>query len=130
MVEGPSRATLSLTKKDWPFSFHFFHFTFFLWNVRKCCWKERKKRKGAERRMVYRVKEILQLLKEPIDIFFCFTIVNKGWVTRRPCPFTLISILRQKKNSENSNISPCKNIISKNTLKETKILQDIIITLY
>ncbi len=26
-------------------------------------------------------------------------------------PFTLKSILRQKKNYENSNISPCKNII-------------------
>jgi len=26
-------------------------------------------------------------------------------------PFTSISILRQKKNYENSNISPCKNII-------------------
>jgi hypothetical protein len=42
-------------------------------------------------------------------------------------PFTLKSILRQKKNYENSNISPCKNIIfKKKTLKETKILQDII----
>jgi hypothetical protein len=45
--------------------------------------------------------------------------------------FTLKSILRQKKNSENSNISPRKNIIfkKKNPLKETKILQDIITTL-
>jgi hypothetical protein len=45
--------------------------------------------------------------------------------------FTLKSILRQKKNYENSNISvPCKNIIfKKNYLKATKILQDIIITL-
>jgi hypothetical protein len=42
-------------------------------------------------------------------------------------PFTLKSILRQKKNNENSNISPCKNIIfKKNPLKETKILQDFI----
>jgi hypothetical protein len=42
-------------------------------------------------------------------------------------PFTLKSILRQKKNYGNSNISPCKNIIfKKNPLKETKILQDII----
>jgi hypothetical protein len=39
-------------------------------------------------------------------------------------PFTLKSILRQKKNYENSNISPLKNIIFKK--KETKILQDII----
>jgi hypothetical protein len=36
------------------------------------------------------------------------------------------SILRQKKNYGNSNISPCKNIIFKtNRLKKTKILQDI-----
>jgi hypothetical protein len=42
-------------------------------------------------------------------------------------PFTLKSILRQKKNYGNSNISPCKNIIlKKNPLKETKILQGII----
>ncbi len=40
------------------------------------------------------------------------------------------SILRQKKNYGNSNISPCKNIIfKKNPLKETKSLQDIIISL-
>jgi hypothetical protein len=44
-------------------------------------------------------------------------------------PFTLKSILMQKKNYENSNISPCKKIIKKNPLKETKILQDIT-TLY
>jgi hypothetical protein len=43
-------------------------------------------------------------------------------------PFTLKTILRQKKNYGNSNISPCKNIINlqKNPLKETKILPDII----
>jgi hypothetical protein len=41
-------------------------------------------------------------------------------------PFTLKSILRQKKNNGNSNISPCKNYnVSKNPLKETKIIQDI-----
>jgi hypothetical protein len=40
----------------------------------------------------------------------------------------LKSILMQKKNYENSNISLCKNIynLQKNPLKETKILQDII----
>jgi hypothetical protein len=45
-------------------------------------------------------------------------------------PFILKSILRQKKNNENSNISPCNNIynLQKNPLKETKILQDINIT--
>jgi hypothetical protein len=30
-------------------------------------------------------------------------------------PFTLKSILRQKKSYENSNISPCENIVSKNS---------------
>jgi len=40
-------------------------------------------------------------------------------------PFTLKSILRQKKNYGNSNISPCKKCnFQKNPLKETKILQD------
>jgi hypothetical protein len=45
-------------------------------------------------------------------------------------PFTVKSILMQKKNDENSKISPpCKNQkkSSKNPLKETKILQAIII---
>jgi len=53
---------------------------------------------------------------------------NKGCVHTVSLPFTLKSILRQKKNHGNSNIiSPCKNIIFKaNPLKETKILQDII----
>jgi hypothetical protein len=38
------------------------------------------------------------------------------------------NILRQKKSYGNSNISPCKNIIFKKLpLKETKILQNIII---
>jgi ribosomal protein S24E len=32
-------------------------------------------------------------------------------------PFTLKSILRQKKNDGNSNISPCKNIIFKQSSK-------------
>jgi hypothetical protein len=41
-------------------------------------------------------------------------------------PFTLKSILSQKKNYGNSNISPSKNIILKNPTKETKILQDIV----
>jgi hypothetical protein len=42
-------------------------------------------------------------------------------------PFTFKSILRQKKkNYRNSNISPCKNIIFKNPLKETKIPKDSI----
>jgi hypothetical protein len=36
---------------------------------------------------------------------------NKGVChTLWPCPFTLRSMLMQKKNYGNSNISPCKNI--------------------
>jgi hypothetical protein len=45
-------------------------------------------------------------------------------------PFTLQSILSQKNNYENSNISPCKNYnLPKIPLKGIKILQDIIILL-
>jgi hypothetical protein len=50
---------------------------------------------------------------------------NKGMCHNVALPFTLKSILRQKKNYENSNISPYKNPL----VKKTKILQDIIITL-
>jgi hypothetical protein len=35
-------------------------------------------------------------------------------------PFTLTSILRQKKNYGNSNISPCKNIIFKNSCEKNQ----------
>ncbi len=59
------------------------------------------------------------------------SLFNKGCVTPWPC-HSLTSLLRQKKNYGNSNIiSPCKNIpnLQSNPLKETKILQDIIITL-
>jgi hypothetical protein len=41
-------------------------------------------------------------------------------------PFTLKSILRQKKNYESSNISPCKNIIFKKSSKRNQNCQDII----
>jgi hypothetical protein len=46
--------------------------------------------------------------------------------------FTLKSLLRQMKNYGNSNISPSKTIpnLQKKPLKETKILQDIIMTGY
>ncbi len=55
------------------------------------------------------------------------TTLNKGCVTHTVAlPFTLKSILWQKKNNENSNISPCKNIIfKKSSEKKTKILQEI-----
>jgi hypothetical protein len=62
---------------------------------------------------------------------------QNGKPTRGVChtvalPFTFFkkSILRQKKNYGNLNILAFKNVIfKKNPLEETKILQDIIITL-
>jgi hypothetical protein len=48
----------------------------------------------------------------------CFS-SNKGCVTLA-LPSTLRSILRQKKNYENSNISPCKNIILKRSSKKNQ----------
>jgi hypothetical protein len=41
-------------------------------------------------------------------------------------PFTLKSILRQKKNYGNSDISPCKNIIFKTSSKRNPNPSDII----
>jgi hypothetical protein len=52
---------------------------------------------------------------------------NKGVYHIVALPFTLKSILMQKKNYGNPNISACKNtIFKKNHQKETKIFQDII----
>jgi hypothetical protein len=45
--------------------------------------------------------------------------------SRAALPFPLKTILRQKKNYGNSNISPYN--LQKNLVKETKFLQDIII---
>jgi hypothetical protein len=44
-------------------------------------------------------------------------------------PFTLEGILRQKKSYENSNISPCKNIIFKKSSKRNQNPSRYIITL-
>jgi hypothetical protein len=59
---------------------------------------------------------------------YCPPQKNKGYVSHTVAlPFTLKSILRQKKNYGNSNISPCKNIIfkksSKGKPKSFKILE-------
>jgi hypothetical protein len=55
------------------------------------------------------------------------TQIQQGVCHTVALPFTLKSILRQEKTYYgNSNISPCKNIIFKNPLKENKIFQDII----
>ncbi len=56
-------------------------------------------------------------------MFFLSNLIfkNKGFVTWVALPFTLTSILRQKKNYGNSNISPCKKYkSSKNPPKETQ----------
>jgi hypothetical protein len=44
------------------------------------------------------------------------SVVKQGVCYTMPLPFTLKSILRQKMNYGNSNISPSKNIILKKTL--------------
>jgi hypothetical protein len=63
---------------------------------------------------------------EPTHDHLSGTGKNKGCVTLWALPFALKSILRQKKNYGNSNISPCKNILfkksSKKKLKSFKIL--------
>jgi len=52
--------------------------------------------------------------------------VEQGVCHTVALPFTLKSILRQKKNYENSNISPMqKYTLQKSPLKETKIIQDV-----
>jgi hypothetical protein len=43
---------------------------------------------------------------------------TRGMSQCGPCPFTLKKYLRKKKNYGNSNISPCKNIISKKVLQK------------
>jgi hypothetical protein len=54
------------------------------------------------------------------------TTIQQGVCHTVALPFTLKSILRQKKNYGNSNISPCKNIIFKKSSQRNQILQDII----
>ncbi len=78
-----------------------------------------------------------------LAIFFSIT-SKQVCRTTVALPFTWTSILRKKKNYGNSNISPCKKkkkakkykqtdnknpIFKKSSKKETKIVQDIIITL-
>jgi hypothetical protein len=43
---------------------------------------------------------------------------NQGYFHTVALPFTLKSILRQKKNYGNPNISPCKNIMFKKSSKK------------
>jgi len=57
------------------------------------------------------------------------SLIKQGAYHTVALPFTLKSILRRKKNYENSNISPCKNIIFKSFLsKSFKIPQLITIS--
>jgi hypothetical protein len=60
---------------------------------------------------------------EEVDIisFNCWAILYKQGVRHTVAlPFTLQSILRQKKNYANSNISPSKNIIFKKSSKRNQ----------
>jgi len=58
--------------------------------------------------------------------FFFEKIIKQGVCHNVAFPFTLKSILRQKKNYECSNIFTMQKYnLQKNPLKETKILQDI-----
>jgi hypothetical protein len=66
-----------------------------------------------------------------IYILECYALGGRSHLQQGVChtvalPFTLKSILVQKKNYGNSNISPCKKYnLQKNPLEETKIFQDI-----
>jgi len=53
-------------------------------------------------------------------LIFLASLIEQGMCHTMALPFTSKSILRKKKNYGNSNISPCKNIISENPPKETK----------
>jgi hypothetical protein len=71
---------------------------------------------------LYNIKNNSKLYLDQFCVFF----LTKNWHKAIPLrnkvrgtlalPFTLNSILRQNKNYENSNISPCKNIIFKKIL--------------
>jgi hypothetical protein len=56
-------------------------------------------------------RDSIYLSQQHLDPVKAFII--EGITSSVALPFTLKSILRQKKNYENSNISPCKNISSK-----------------
>jgi hypothetical protein len=47
-------------------------------------------------------------------------LIQQGVCHTVALPFTVKSILRQKKNYGNSNISPCKNIIFKKSFKKNQ----------
>jgi hypothetical protein len=81
------------------------------WRENQLVWTTKKKKKLKGELMIWRTKRCEK---------------NK---TRGPsqCGLAIcIKKYQQKKNYENSNISPCKNITFKIPVKETKIFQDII----
>jgi hypothetical protein len=88
-------------------------------------------RKKGERHNNKALKQV-QLLLLLLLLLLDWNSINKGCVSYTVAlPFTLKSILRRqkKKNYENSNILPCKNITFKKSPKikiKIKILQDII----
>jgi hypothetical protein len=71
----------------------------------------------------------MQVLPTNLQPFYVFGSKTRGVSHRGIAIYIKKSILRQKKNYENSNISPCKNIIFKKFSKQkrkTKILEYII----
>jgi hypothetical protein len=52
--------------------------------------------------------------------FVKYPLLKQGVCHTVALPFTVKSILRQKKNYGNSNISPCKNIIFKKSSKRSQ----------
>ncbi len=71
---------------------------------------------------LYNIKNNSKLYLDQFCVFFLTKNWHKAIALRNKVrgtlalPFTLNSILRQKKNYGNSNISPCKNIIFKKIL--------------
>jgi hypothetical protein len=59
-------------------------------------------------------RDSIYLSQQHLDPVKAF--ILEGITSGVALPFTLKSILRQKKNYGNSNISPCKNIIFAKTL--------------
>jgi hypothetical protein len=55
-----------------------------------------------------------------IDNNMCLLLYQQGVCHTMALPFALKSILTQKKNYKNSNISPCKNIIFKKSFKRNQ----------
>ncbi len=68
---------------------------------------------------MWNILSFFAYLKENSPIFVC---LYQGVCHTVPLPFTVKSILMQKKNYENSNISPCKNSnLQKSSIKNQNL---------